>query len=118
MVTLLYDTLSRRMSSGNFSSADSTNANASNSPQNTMTFLNLSILPSNTHPMQIYLLLRVHIEKDFCHIIVHIVSFRSIFRKGRQLNNIPPHAGVAVGCGGSNALCFILPLAFWQMNHY
>lgn len=31
---------------------------------------------------------------------------------------LPPLAVVAVGCDGSNALCFILPLAFWQMNHY
>lgn len=116
MVTLLYDTLSRRMSSGNFSSADSTNANTSNSPQNTMAFLNLSILPSNTHPMRIYLLLRVHIEKDFCHIIVHIVSFRSIFRKGRQLNSIPPFPSQWVV--GEAMLCVILPLAFWQINHY
>ena len=106
MVTLLYDTLSRRMSSGNFSSADSTNANASNRPQNTMTFLNLSILPSNTHPMRIYLLLRVHIEKDFCHTIVHVVSFRSIFRKGRQLNNIPPLCRRSGLWGKQCALCY------------
>lgn len=34
-----------------------------------------------------------------------------------QITALPPFA-VAVGCGGSNALCVILPLAFWQMNHY
>ncbi len=35
-----------------------------------------------------------------------------------QITALPPLLAVAVGCGGSNALCVILPLAFWQMNHY